>query len=371
MRLKYFRSMILMVACVSLAVAFARCSSGAASNPLFVLANLSDNMILPAYENFSASAADLETAVQDLCLSPTAQSLANAQAAWKEAHANLKETEVIAFGPYKDSNFAQRIDFWPTRTNNIENAVTNNSTFDDSVIASLGVSARGIPALEYLLFGSGNSSTTLNALKAESGKRCRFVEAVSRDLANQSLNLYAAWSPLDGNFSASLSEPGSPASPFPNTQNAISVLVNQMGYIVELVRDTKLGKPLGKNNGGDIQPGLVESPYSGSSAQGMIHNLRGLQLLYHSGPKADPEVESIYSLVYEKDTFTANYLDIVINETIDALEQIPEPFQKSLETDTAAAEKAYEKLRIVKAQISGPISGLLGITAFFNGNDGD
>lgn len=335
------------------------------------LSGLTNNVILATYDDLADESQTLADTLTALCSAPSQETLDAAQEKWSDVRSLLKKVEVVSFGPYKDSDYDAKLDFWPVRTNNIEEAILQYDSFSSSTLVLLGVSVRGLPTLEYLIFGETGDADVLASLTSQdrAAARCALIVAVGSDVAENTEALYQEWAATGDNFAGVFSGAGT-NDLYPTQQSAMTEAVNQMAFLVELVKDTKLGKPLGYRSGGTPQPSQAESLFSSNSVQDMVDNLEGLKSFY-TGSYGEISGSSIYHVVAQKDAYIAGVAVDYIDDAIAAVKDIPEPYTDTVVNQPATAELAYEKLSLLKALVSGPISGLLGVTPYFNDNDGD
>ena len=76
-----------------------------------------------------------------------------AQLSFKSAALAWKRARAFRSGPFASTQAFQRAAFWPASTVAIEAVLAAPGAIDESLVEGLGVDARGLYALEYLLFG--------------------------------------------------------------------------------------------------------------------------------------------------------------------------------------------------------------------------
>lgn len=120
-------------------------------------------------QHLQPSAAALQQAAQALV-----QSLAQAKAPWAQHRAlwvaNMLAWErlaAVAVGPLLERRSARAIDFWPTRPAQIQRLLESGSVTRVQQLDTVGATARGLPALEWLLWktdGSGHAAAYASVL---------------------------------------------------------------------------------------------------------------------------------------------------------------------------------------------------------------
>lgn len=323
------------------------------------------------YEDFSNQTSSLYQSIDRLCENPDNDKLTQAQSAWRDAKLSFNKTELISFGPVNRQEYIGHFNFWPTRIGDIETAIRNNNEFTLEIFDNLSGRIRGLPALEYLLFGENNDNDEiLNNLEA---KRCSFIKFSAKRLELDAIAVASAWSANGENFSEEFSNAGQGSESFETISSAINEIVNQMGSLIEIVKDNKLSKPLGLSSGGSENRTLLESYRSGYSQESILSNLNGLKEFYTGSFQNDGSTSSFYSYVNFRNTGLANEIADLIDRSIDQASLISTPLSQNIELQNTQnqIELAIDSLRDLQNLISGQLSSELGVTIFFNDNDGD
>ena len=109
---------------------------------------------MPSYEEFAAEADAMATASAALCCRAERGRPRASPQAWWRAQGAWKRSEVFAFGPYREFplRLGPQIDFWPARTEQVEELIAGDAELSAEALSSLGASARGMPVVEYLLY---------------------------------------------------------------------------------------------------------------------------------------------------------------------------------------------------------------------------
>ena len=134
-----------------------------------------------------------------------AQSLAQPGAAWTQHRALWTQTMLawetlaaVAVGPLLERRSAREIDFWPTRPAQIQRLLINGLGAVQTVqqLDSVGASARGLPALEWLLWktdGSGHALAYARLLAQQIEAEAALLLSGYQNLANTEREDSDAW----------------------------------------------------------------------------------------------------------------------------------------------------------------------------------
>src|SRR5215471_16868381 len=94
----------------------------------------------------------LESAIGRLVGSPSPDALRRARETWRRALLAWKSAYCFRNGPLVETNALLHTTFWPARPAAIEAALRSDAEIDNAYIEELGIDAKGIFALEAILF---------------------------------------------------------------------------------------------------------------------------------------------------------------------------------------------------------------------------
>jgi len=103
----------------------------------------------------------LHAEVRALSNEPSLERQRVAQTAFKRATVAWKKAYAFRSGPFVSSDAFQHAAFWPVRASLVDGVLAEHEPLDEQRVQQLGVDARGLYALEYLLFGENNASAVL------------------------------------------------------------------------------------------------------------------------------------------------------------------------------------------------------------------
>jgi len=324
--------------------------------------------LLETYAEFEAACVELDVRARAFCDNPGQASLDAAREAWWSVRAPWKRTEIFAFGPYADEpiRLGPKLDFWPSRPDSVQQVLDGANPITAESAANLGAPARGMPAIEILLWAVGDG--TLTAFQS-SPRRCEYLVALTSDLIARARDLRLAWDPENGNFLSELTHAGEQGRRFASLHLALGEVVNRLGYTVENIRTEKLGRPAGTANGGSPQPDKVESPFSGRSLEDIRDNLRGVEQLYFGAPgRGRPGLEQYLN---ERGRSFASLMRSKLELCHAALNAIGEPLAVAVVSQPDAVRAALERLAELQRAIQVDVIGALSLSIGFNDNDGD
>ncbi|MEO7777206.1 MAG: imelysin family protein [Fibrobacteria bacterium] len=327
-----------------------------------LLKSLRDTVIIPASERFTARAAALETAARKLAESPGPELLDSAKTAWKEAALAWGSLQAIRLGPIADAT--ARIDFWPTRPNLIGQALADSYPLDSARMVSLTpAAAKGLPALEWLLFSSP-PETVLGQLSdsAHGTRRGLYLAAVASDLRRAAEGIHADW---QGKTGAALVAPAADTR-YPTTQMAVEELIKGLVATLEEMKTGKVLTPAGSKSEGKAQPDAVESPYASLSLEILRANLSGVEAAFHGngGTGLDDYLKDLGSDAGAR-------VDVDMLNAKNALEAVPSPLSGSVIGQNAKVLALGAALTDLVVDVKNDVASTLGFNITFTDNDGD
>lgn len=330
-----------------------------------MLRELTENVILPTYRDLADRTAELEAATSAHCAAPSTESLDAARDAWRATREPLQASWLFHFGPARDQSIQGDLDFWPVRPDSIEaSLVAAPATIDPAWVATLGVSSKGFPAIEYLLFADDVTVTD--------ARRCAYASAITSELTRRTADLRDAWEPERGGYATTLTEE---STEYPTLHDAVSAFYNGVFSATESIKVRKIGNPQGRENALVPQPDQVESRFAAASSiedtsvEDMLHAMRAVRSVI-TGTRGDRDGLGIEDAIAELRPDAVPDVLARIDAAIDALEnRMPRPFHEHLADPEV--EAVYQALVAVVRVMSTDVAALLAVTVTFTDNDGD
>ena len=339
-----------------------------------ILANIGNNIIMPAYVNFSASVNSLDSAILDFNAGPTSTKLTALQGFFKAAYINWQYTSAYNyFGPASSNQpLLSSLNLFPTNATIIDSNIGKLSA-PYNVNAFANVAAKGFPALDYLLFGAGANTLTNFTTGTGAANRKLYLAAVSADIKTEVNAALKGWQTTGGNY----------LNTFVNgTGNSISsslgLLLNSFIQDFEILKNFKLGLPLGKQSTGTalpILPDQVEAYYSGISSQLALNQLKAAQNLFlgvgtaGAGPGLKDYL--IQKNIKYGNGLLVDTIKVNLANAISGMQAIPDPFSQTIQTNAAPSLAVYAITQKLVVLIKTDMTSGLGVLVTFGDNDGD
>ncbi|KQP23050.1 imelysin family protein [Pseudorhodoferax sp. Leaf267] len=229
---------------------------------------------VPRAQEFVQRAQGLVAALSTACAAPAADTAAlqAARMAWGEAALAFGRLSAVSVGPQLQRRSTRQIDFAPTRPELIRRAIAT-APADLAALERVGTPARGLPALEWLLWSQPPAPGTPG---------CRFATLLAENVLAEARALEQAF----GALGAATPDPDDEAAD-QAAAVAMAELVNQWVGGVERLRWPFMDKPLRSAPKG--KPPAYPRATSGLSAQAWAAQWQGLRALAVAADNAVPQ----------------------------------------------------------------------------------
>ncbi|WP_209329135.1 imelysin family protein [Lunatimonas salinarum] len=331
-----------------------------------MLENFARNLVIPAYTDLQSKVGSLENSAEAFVQNPTESALVDLQNAWEEAYTSWQYANAYNFGPAGAQGvrraLVEEIGTFPVSAEKIEDAIVNSPNFND-----FNRDARGFLAVEYLIFGSGASTSEIVEDFAAQ-ERGAFLTGAVADIDRRVTEVLTAWN--DGYVSGFIQNKGT------DVGSSTSMLYNEFVKSFEGLKNFKLGLPLGLRPGQtQAEPALVEAYYSGKSVAMIAGHLNAVENIWYGrtrqGQAGIGFRDYLESVVGGPALVTATENQLV--EVRAALSAIPTdtPLSAQIQTSPEAADRLHTELQRHTRFFKSDMSSLLGISITFSSGDGD
>ena len=362
-------------------VLFAGASAAQAEANQAAIAQASLNEVIrPGYAALRDASGKLNAKTSALCDAPSTAALDAAREAFAATVAAWSKVEIFRFGPVSEAHRYERVFFWPDPkglgTRQIQDALAKQDPdmLEPDELGGKSVALQGLPALEYLLYGDGAEAMAQTINPAPGGPplpeipgktafRCGYALAVATNVDRIAASVVEGW--REGSaYEKSFLGPA-PDDPRYHTQKEVTLeLFKAFTSGIELVRDQKLGKPLGASVE-QARPKLAAFWRSNLTFDNAAGNLEGVRALFAQGGFA-PVVESESAGVENSVLFD-------LDHAIDVLRGIDLPMQDVVQDDALRAK--IEALRVALKSARDTAGEMIaqgaGVSFGFNAMDSD
>jgi predicted lipoprotein len=370
LRVHFILILILLAACSTAPAEVEEANDGFDRKAM--LANITNQLILPGHANFLKTLNGLETTANTFTANPNPDTLTALQESW--LNANLARMAILPYrlGPVDDSLLHNRLDKRPPRTPFInETILAGDDPLTDEYLDSIGSTSVGLAAMEYLLFNpeEGNDAILAAFADTETGqRRLDYLLALAQNMPPKAEALQQLWAADGDNYAQAFIEAGMDDG---ELQGSVNMLVNQMIADLEEIISSRLGKPSGKRSNGMARPDLAEAPYSQASLPRIIATVEGLQVTFNGGDGLGLDDYLDFLEAEYEDEPLSQAMNAQFDRSLAALAEIEGTLETAVIDHPEQIDAAYEELRTLLVLLKVDLPNHLGLTLTFNDNDGD
>jgi predicted lipoprotein len=366
---------ILLLSLLSLALTFISCKKDpkeqtveADRGPLLV--HLSEKVILPRLDSLSIAMDELSIAYNTFSSSKTIANLNSVRVAYHHAILAWEGVASLNYGPQNVYSLnTANINVFPIDTililTNIKQNKTNFST-------STAPSYSGFQALDYLFYGNKYDAQRVVDSFLIQTNRAAYTLALINDLKQRVQKAKQSWSPSGSNFLSSFQN-----SKGLDIGSSFSAYVNMLVYDLEVVKNYKVGIPVGIINNvltdpQETFPLKAEGCFSDFSMSLIKQSILDDYQMY-LGAAADDSLGMDSYLRSIQQTDLANRINNQWQVVISITNQLNTSMEYTLSNSTELTKltQLHAELVTLVALIKVDGASALGISIYYADNDGD
>mgnify|MGYP001791767947 CR=1 FL=1 len=195
-------------------------------------------VLVPAYDAFAATAAEQAALTAALCEAPSQAALDAARGGFGALIGAFAGIEPYRFGPAARENRYERLFFWPDRRGRGLRQVQGIIGGEDDTavgvesLANKSVAVQGLPALEFVLFGTGSDE-----LATIGGFRCDYGATIAGAIAAVGEVMAAEW---NAEFAGTMLNSGPDNDAYRSDAEALQDILQAAATQMELTGTQKL-----------------------------------------------------------------------------------------------------------------------------------
>ena len=324
-----------------------------------LLSEYERTIIQPNIDELVVELERLNNRISTLTSNPDQSALNAARGQWTFGALAYAHCQSFNFGPGESTfgSFTENVATFPASEDKIRDFIAE----EDTSLANFDRDARGIYALEYLLFQE-NALTDI-----EAPAYAAYTRSVARRLLEQAEELDSDWTGYAAGFT---SDDGTEVS------SSVTLLYNEWIKGYEVIKNFKVGIPAGLRGGQtEAAPEQVAGLYSGKSKAIIEAQLKHIEAMYFGGlldsdPSAIGFDDYLLTTVGGRDVLdqtTAQWQTIW-----DAFDALPDQsFDQLVVNEADHVEVFYTALSQHTRFFKSELSSRLGLTITFDSGDGD
>ena len=253
-----------------------------------VFQNVVDNIIVPRYSNFHMALSDLDLELNNFD-SLEMSSLVSLQQKLLTTYLSWQKVSAFEFGPAAETSALLRANINSFTTLEISKIELNIQNNNYNLDAASNYSAKGLPALDYILFHASQDELLLELADQA---RVNYMKDCVSDMISRVDYVLNAWDAYRNVF---INSSGNDQS------SSLSLLFNNFLYDYEQIKRNKFALPAGFATSYGVplpmDTSKVEGLYSATSLQLIYANLTALENLYLGVGENDVDGVGIYEML--------------------------------------------------------------------------
>jgi predicted lipoprotein len=314
------------------------------------------HLMIPAVTEFILDVKNLNEASANFIENTNEENASILKKLWINTAISFSKTEVGNLGDLQTSAIYFSLYSWGANETKIENFIAATDTMNQSDINGLPTKARGLSAIEYLLFDT-DLSTTVSSFSNQ--RRIDFLLALNANLVIKSSSLKEQWE----NYSTAFIN-----NTATDINGSINLIINQVNFLLENIIRFKVGEPAGLENSTGINPELLQAHKSEISLEIIKENIAAVKTLYYGSSEGlDTYVSTITNNENINDAIAIAFS--AIENNITSLSNTT--LKNAIENNNFIVDELYNHLKDLIILIKVDVASALSITVTFTDNDGD
>lgn len=332
-----------------------------------LLENVTNNIIIPAYENLKSDIDNLSQSAIDFTNNPDLSTISILRNAWLNAYVSWQRVEMFTIGKAEEINYIKSMNTYPCNTTQINNNLLSQS-YDLNTSNFPSWSAQGFPALDYMLYGlDSDSNMILNYYTGNDGEK--YLSYLNDLIAQMSSNTTLVVQDWQNNKTNFINSDGNTAT------SSFNVLTNDFIYYYEKgLRANKIGIPCGVWNGFQPYEIGIEAYYRKDISKHLALTSLNACRDFFMGRGVNSEMLGVsYADILSENGESSLSSEIInaINEAEIAITNLASNFRLQLTQDQTNMLYAYDEIQDVVALLKVKMLNSLDVTVDYQDSDGD
>lgn len=332
-----------------------------------LLTNMADSLIIPSYQALQSSLMQMDQEYQAWKSTRDETKLSSLRAQHELVYSTWQYCSYFGFGPAEEHFLGEAMNNFPLNEGQLITRLQDGK-FSNNPIEMYD---RGLPAWDYILFGSGLSDTELTDSFLSSNPAQNYMDSLMKDLLVRSSNVLNQWSSYRAEF---IDNQGNSAG------TSLSLLLNYWNKNYEVNKRDRLGIPSGVLTLAIPNPSKVEAVYSSLSKKLLDESLSAAHdIFWGNAFRSNTKGEGFDDILNYIDARSdgqafSEVLDEHFTSTLTCLQAIPESnLQEAVNQNNDEVISLYSKTakQLIHTKTSIPSLFCISITYIDNPSDSD
>lgn len=345
---------------------------------------IATNVIIPMLRDLERSLIALVCATRsykDAPTDPAAQ--AAAQDAWRDAMRAMQRVNLVEVGPagppgvvVGGQGLGDEIYAWPLINRcKIDQTIVSRDYENVETVGGYSVNARGLGAIEYLLFPLPDNANSCPAndpinmfnmwilVNDMNARRGTYAHHAALQALYQATRLRAEWEPNAGDYLRFVRDPSVSGSPYSSSQQVLNAMSDAIFYLYSETRDMKVAYPAGINSLDGPQPSFVESTNSDTALAHIRTNIEAFRETFTGGPPGSTNLGFDDLLVQMGQGSVATDMIARTDAALAACDAVTGPLEAAVIDNPAQVQALYDALKGVSDLLKADFISVLGLQA--------
>lgn len=329
-----------------------------------LLTHYANNIIPQNYENLNDAVIKLDSNWAAFKSNESEGNLSELKLSFIQVYKAWQACSIYELGPAEQVLLRANINTFPCDTFQIGSNIRSQNY---NLGSASNLDAKGLPALDYLFFIKNINSEAIAFLS--DSKIQLYIDALLSDLKDKVSFVNNAWH--TGNYGAQfISKDGV------DVGSSLGLLVNQLNFDYEIIKNPKIGIPLGKKSMGAILPEMTEAYYSGISKELILLNIEstyknfnGIDVNNINGIGLDDYLNAVDA--QHNGTSLSVKINDQLNSAKNKVNNLPSILSDAITANPTIVEEAYNEIQKAIIYMKTDMPSALGIMITYQDNDGD
>ncbi|NBC83267.1 MAG: hypothetical protein GVY19_07780 [Bacteroidetes bacterium] len=337
-----------------------------------MLANYAHNIIIPNYATLNNAVDSLNKAINNFTSSPDTVKLQQLREAWYNVAMNWQHCSTFEFGPASDVLLRASMNTFPTNVDQINDNISWGSY---NLETAGNIDAIGLPALDYLINGVGEDDESIVSMymnNDQSENRKQYLADLAAQMQSKVSAVYNDWVTDGGNYQKMFI-----ASDGMDIGSSVGLLVNELNFDFEIIKNAKIGIPLGEKTLGSPLPQHVEAFYHKQSVDFAVEHIKAIDNIFNGRSRAGIDSTGLDDNLNALDAKHSSGIPLAeainnqFDDCISAVESIPDPLSEAVENNSTVVDAAHTELKKQVVLLKTDLPSTLSVLITYQDNDGD
>lgn len=320
-----------------------------------LIEDTTNTIILPAITSFKNECTKLNNLTNTYINNLSVNNLNLVKNQWKIVAESYASIYAFNIGDIKGNYMRQRLYNWPSTTIAIENFIKDKEITKNN-ISNFGSSAKGISAIEYLLYK--NTANEVNTEMINSTKRVKYLQLITEELKENTDKQENLWKTYAKTLINNTETSG--------LNSSLNIIFNGLNNVVTFARETKIGKPSGLEKSNHTNVETLQAFYSETSLKLIRKNLESVEnALFKTGTTTIGDKISFIT----KDEKLNDALKNQFKKIYNAIDAINSPLKTAIGSDIEKVKKLHSELKLLEVLFISDVRSALSL--IITGTDGD